>query len=1552
MTRKIIFKFLWIPAFGRIDRHSLLLAGMTMLLFWATPSMSAIYTGGNGAGWGYAQGNSCMYYGGNGSGESVISMGSDTTVGYSVTATQLAFSTSPSNSYAGAAFGTQPIVAVEDTYGNTVLNATNSVTLSINNDPVGSSTLGGTTSMSAVAGVANFVGLGVYVSRAGTPYALQAAASGLTSATSSTFTSSSPVQVSYPNGGQVLTVSTPYNITWNTFGSLATGTNTVQYSINNGSTWVTLSTSATSPLSWVTPSTASTQALVKVSNSADATFTNTSASTFSLLAGFTMIAPNGGEVWSNGFSHTISWSTSGTVANVKLEYSADGGSTWNTIVASTANVNQYTWTPSVASGGANYKVRVSDASNSLSNAVSASAFTVQQVNVTAPTSGQRIEAGTSTNITWSSGGISNVEIQYTTNGGSSWTTLTSSVSAAGGTYSWSVPSNFTTTTNVQVRISSTAVDSDGDTAINTSSAFTIYGALAITAPNGSEQWAAGTANNITWNTTAGTIANVELQYSADNFVSDFHTITASTSNSGTYSWTPTITGITYKVRVSDAQDSQDYSTSANYFSVTGIGVTSPASGVTWNCSSSQTITWNYTGSFSNVNIQYSTNNGSSWTTIVSSAPNTGSYSWTSVENTPSSTALISVTNSSNALTTGTSQAFNIKSVLSLTSPNGGNTLNVGASSNITWTTTGTVANVKLEYSTDNGSTWNTITASTSNTGSYSWTVPDAISSQALVRVTDIDAGHPASSAQSASEFTIQSNMAVSAPTTSNNWAVNETHNITWTDTGTVGQIRIYYATSKDSYASWTEVTSGATSNSNTYSWTLPDIILAVGNNPQTTPSLAVEIKVVDASGGHPATTAISNVFNVIYYTTTWVVQDSQSHGLLANLSVSDTSGWSASSQTSGVTHNYPYGTYTTIWSKDSYSDSSYANWVANQNQTLTVNMVLSAVAGQAYDVYSNFTYDATSSSYLINSWIEQAGAIVTNPTSCTVTIVDSNDNVVNTLSSSSVDSNGVFRQVWSLTGLNPNSSYLGKVQVVYQGSTYSANAVYSISVPSVATVAAVTSLGTQFSDFATANTTATTAIQNSVGSNLGTNVSTIGTAVGTLQTTANNISSAVGTLQTTENNVLTSVGANLTGQVSGVDSDVVGVGTNVSAIQTSVGSNLGSNVSTIGTAVGNLQTTANTISTSVGSNLGSNVSAIGTAVGSLQTTATSILNDVIAMQTDVTTAKNNIATLVSEIGTGNIAAIKTKTDTISWADVTGLVTTSGAIKAKTDTISWSDVTAIKTKTDTISWSDVTGIKTKTDTINWGDVIAINTTLSSLSTLTTTINSLLPQLSSLATTVTTINTLLGSSSNPNSLYGKLATINTNVNTLINDWGTYKASDIVNNANTVAAALGNPVDSCGLLTVFGKINCIYNQGGNIESTSALANQTYSSIQQLQQQIGSKGKSVEAYHLMQNIGVYTNGLQTSVGVIPQNTVQPELFQISQNVQAAQRTLAKTSSQAGITSVVPSQGTQVSPVTLDNLHQELLELKQMTELVKNTVVSKEGPQVKAYFENGSTGK
>ena len=568
----------------------------------------AEYTGGSGAGWGYAQITPTMYHGGSGDGDHMAAYSTDTAVGYS-TATKLAFTSAPSTSYAGVAFDTQPVVEIRDADNNKVLNATNTVSLAIANDGAGSgSALGGTTSMNAVAGVADFSSKGLYISRAGTGYTLSASASGLTSATSSAFNTLSPVQVSSPNGGEVWVVSTAYNITWNTYGSLATGQNTVKYSLNNGSTWTTLSTNATSPLSWVTPATASTQCLVQVSNSADSTFTDNSNATFKLAGGFTIVTPNGGETWANGYAHTIQWQTTGTVSNVKLEYSADGGSNWNTIIASTTNTGEYSWTPAVASGGTNYKIRVSDASDSDVKDESNSAFTVQKVAVSAPTSGQRLQANSSTNITWTSGGITNVKIEYSVNDGS-WTQITGaeSITASLGTYSWSIPNTFTTSTNVKVRVSSTTADSDANTASSTSSAFTVYGQLTLDIPSASGiEWQANQAHSITWTTNKGTINNVKLEYSGDNFVSDVNTIIASTSNIGSYSWTPTTTGTTFKIRVSDAQDSQLSDTSDNYFSVTGIGITAPASGATWNCGSSQTITWNYTGSFTNVKIEYST----------------------------------------------------------------------------------------------------------------------------------------------------------------------------------------------------------------------------------------------------------------------------------------------------------------------------------------------------------------------------------------------------------------------------------------------------------------------------------------------------------------------------------------------------------------------------------------------------------------------------------------------------------------------------------------------------------------------------------------------------------------------------------------------------------------------------------------------------------------------------------------------------------------------------------------------------------------------------------
>jgi hypothetical protein len=80
--------------------------------------------------------------------------------------------------------------------------------------------------------------------------------------------------------------------------------------------------------------------------------------------------------------------------------------------------------------------------------------------------------------------------------------------------------------------------------------------------------------------------------------------------------------------------------------------------------------------------------------------------------------------------------------ITITSPNGGEMWGIGSTQNITWNSTGTVGNVKIKYSTNNGSNWSTIKSSTANDGTYLWGVPGPPSSQCLVRISEASDGNP------------------------------------------------------------------------------------------------------------------------------------------------------------------------------------------------------------------------------------------------------------------------------------------------------------------------------------------------------------------------------------------------------------------------------------------------------------------------------------------------------------------------------------------------------------------------------------------------------------------------------------------------------------------------------------------------------------------------------------------------------------------------------------------------------------------------------------------
>ena len=96
----------------------------------------------------------------------------------------------------------------------------------------------------------------------------------------------------------------------------------------------------------------------------------------------TVLEPNGGEQWNEDAPHPVRWTTTDSinVTNVKIEYSIDNGSSYNTITDSTENNGSYYWNIS-RDPGSNHKARitVSDESGNTASDESDAVFTVHDV---------------------------------------------------------------------------------------------------------------------------------------------------------------------------------------------------------------------------------------------------------------------------------------------------------------------------------------------------------------------------------------------------------------------------------------------------------------------------------------------------------------------------------------------------------------------------------------------------------------------------------------------------------------------------------------------------------------------------------------------------------------------------------------------------------------------------------------------------------------------------------------------------------------------------------------------------------------------------------------------------------------------------------------------------------------------------------------------------------------------------------------------------------------------------------------------------------------------
>jgi M6 family metalloprotease-like protein len=111
---------------------------------------------------------------------------------------------------------------------------------------------------------------------------------------------------------------------------------------------------------------------------------------------------------------------------------------------------------------------------------------------------------------------------------------------------------------------------------------------------------------------------------------------------------------------------------------------------------------------------------------------------------------------------GESMTFYVNvSNVQVTYPSGGETFFSGGSINIRWLARSTTGYAKIEFSQDNGQTWQIIVNTTQNDGEYTWnSIPLLDSNQCLIRVTTLSNN---SSDSCNNVFTIQSEMEVPAP---------------------------------------------------------------------------------------------------------------------------------------------------------------------------------------------------------------------------------------------------------------------------------------------------------------------------------------------------------------------------------------------------------------------------------------------------------------------------------------------------------------------------------------------------------------------------------------------------------------------------------------------------------------------------------------------------------------------------------------------------------------------------------------------------------------------
>lgn len=178
--------------------------------------------------------------------------------------------------------------------------------------------------------------------------------------------------------------------------------------------------------------------------------------------GITLIAPNGGEVFTAGTSQQVSW-TASNIDSIRIEYRTAAVQPWKHIATVAGTASNHSWAiPAEATTKALVKVSaagnptIADSSNATFSIVLPSAPTLTLI---APNGGEVWNIGDTQQITWAAALVDTIVIEYSTGGVYS---TVATVAASGAVYSWVIPNTPSATCRVRISDKASAAADSSD----------------------------------------------------------------------------------------------------------------------------------------------------------------------------------------------------------------------------------------------------------------------------------------------------------------------------------------------------------------------------------------------------------------------------------------------------------------------------------------------------------------------------------------------------------------------------------------------------------------------------------------------------------------------------------------------------------------------------------------------------------------------------------------------------------------------------------------------------------------------------------------------------------------------------------------------------------------------------------------------------------------------------------------------------------------------------------------------------------------------------------